>query len=270
MTQTGKSRRATGLLRPRGASRADLELKRKIEAHLPSSVRNGRTPEIHVQVKDGFVLLRGRVRTYRVKERIHRFVMALHGVKALKDLLQVEPLETLADRQIALHVRQALDAHSELPPGTAIVQVRSGVCNLRGHVRTAEERHIAELVSRHCRGVRTVVNGLSVDPLDEVSDQATVCAVKNALAYCTDFDIETITASCADGKVLLRGLVPSIMDRALAEEVTRLQPGVRAVENHIQVATHARIDPVTVSNNAGRRAIRRPGRSGLRRSVPKE
>lgn len=263
LIRSGKARQARSQATP------DEMLCQKIEAHLPSPARNGHAPKIGVEVSGGFVRLTGFVRTFRQKERVHRFVMGLHGVRALKDLLRVEPLETLADRQIALHVRNALDAHSELPQGTAAVQVSHGVCLLRGHVRTAEERHIAETVTRHCRGVKSVLNDLTVDPLEEISDQATAHAVKSALAYCTDFDIDTITVSCADGKVILRGAVPSILDRSLAEEVTRIQYGVRAVENHIQVATHAMLDPVTISDNSRRRMLRRATKSGLRKSVLK-
>jgi len=213
-------------------SALDRHLRRKVEAHLPNRRPHG---QVTVEVKNGFVVLRGFVRTYREKERMHRFVMGLRGVRALKDLLRVRPVETLADRTIALHVRNALDAHAELPPGTATVHVSNGTCVLRGHVRTAEERHVAELTARHCRGVRVVVNELNVDPLDEVPDEVTARTVRMALDYCRDFDTQGINVSCADGRVVLRGRVPTLLDRALAEEMTRLQRGVCVVENHIQV-----------------------------------
>ncbi|MCW8129086.1 MAG: BON domain-containing protein [Planctomycetota bacterium] len=243
----------------------DREIRQKILAHIPSSSSNGHGQALGVEVKDGLVKIEGTVRTFHEKERLHRFVMGLRGVRALKDLVRVDPLESLADRQVALLVRQALDARSELPPGTVSVHCRSGVCSLVGHVRTAEESMIAEKVARHTRGVKECVNELTVDPLDEVSDEATAKAVKSALSYCTDFDIDSIAVSCADGKVVLRGVVPSILDRSLAEEVTRIQNGVRAVENHIQVATHAKLDPITVCDNS-RRNTRRIARASVRRS----
>jgi osmotically-inducible protein OsmY len=213
-------------------SSQDRVLRRKIEIHLPHGRPNC---QVNVEVKGGFVVLRGFVRTFREKERMHRFVMGLHGVRALRDLLRVRPVETLADKEIALHVRNALDAHAELPQRTATVHVSNGTCVLRGHVRTAEERHIAELTARHCRGVRVVVNELTVDPLDEISDEATARAVRLALNYCKDFETHGITVSCADGRIVLRGRVPTLLDRALAEEMARLQNGVRHVENHVQV-----------------------------------
>jgi len=243
----------------------DPDLKQRIEAHLPSSGNGG--SNVSCEVRNGFVTLRGEVRTFREKERIHHFVMSARGVRALKDLIKVEPAESLADRQVALLVRQALDAHSELPPGTATVHIQEGVCTLKGYVRTAEERHVAQNVASHCRGVKRVNNQLAVDPLDEVSDEATVHAVKSALTYCTEFDIEKITVSCVDGRVILRGMVPSIMERSLAEEVTRIQNGVRSVENHIQVATHVSLDPVTVADNARRRQSRRASKPAVKQSV---
>jgi len=243
----------------------DTELKRRIESHLPSSKNGG--SNVSSEIRNGFVTLRGAVRTFREKERIHHFVMSARGVRAVKDLINVDPVETLADRQVALLVRQVLDAHSELPPGTATVHIQEGICTLKGYVRTAEERHIAQNAASHCRGVKRVNNQLAVDPLDEVSDEATVHAVKSALTYCSEFNIEEITVSCVDGRVLLRGMVPSIMERSLAEEMTRIQNGVRSVENHIQVATHANLDPVTMADNARRRQSRRASKPSLRQSV---
>jgi osmotically-inducible protein OsmY len=260
-----RSARISSISKPANADALDREIRQKILAHIPSASLNGHARDIEVEVKDGFVKLTGVVRTFHEKERLHRFVMGLRGVRALKDLVRVDPLETLADRQVALLVRQALDARSELPPGTITVHVQSGICTLHGHVRTAEESLISEKVARHCRGVKEVVNELTVDPLDEVSDEATAKAVKSALSYCSDFDIDSITVSCADGKVVLRGMVPSILDRSLAEEVTRIQNGVRAVENHIQVATHAKLDPITVCDNS-RRNTRRIAKASVRRS----
>jgi osmotically-inducible protein OsmY len=114
-------------------------------------------------------------------------------------------------------------------------------------VRSLEERHIAEQVASHTRGVKQVVNELTVDPIDEVSDEATVRAIRCALDYCEEFDVRGVTISCADGKVVLRGGVPTLMDRTLAEELARLQAGVLKVENHIEV------EPVQEETSAARK-----------------
>jgi osmotically-inducible protein OsmY len=210
---------------------ADSLLHRRIAAQLKSMGQKG----IDVEVRDGFVMLRGHVNTFRQKERLHRFVMGLSGVRALKDLLRVDPVETVADREVALHIRHALDAHSELPPGTAAVHVNSGVATLRGHVRSAEERFLAENIASHCRGVTRVVNEISVDPLEEITDEATARAIRGALAYCEDFETDGVTVSVCDGMAVLRGEVPSLLDKTLAEELARMQAGVRSVDNHISV-----------------------------------
>lgn len=195
----------------------------------------GAYQSVEVEVRDGFVLLRGAVRSFRHKEQLHRFVMSLRGVKALKDLLSVDPVESVEDKHIALHIRQALDAHAELPFGTAMIRVSDGVATLNGNVRSAEERFLAENVASHCRGVTRVVNNLVVDPLEEVSDEAAARAVKGALAYCEDFETDGVAVSCTDGRVCLRGEVPTMMDRTLCEELARMQCGVRSVENLIAV-----------------------------------
>jgi hyperosmotically inducible periplasmic protein len=119
------------------------------------------------------------------------------------------------------------------------VHVKDGVCKLTGHVRSLEESHIAEQVASHTRGVSKVKNELTVDPIDEVSDEATVRAIRCALDYCEDFDVSGVSVACADGKVVLRGEVQTLMDRTLAEELSRLQAGVLRVENHIIVVPQA-------------------------------
>jgi len=210
-------------------------LDRQIHQIITARLKPDDGSKISVIVRGGFVTLKGRAQTYREKERMHRFVMGLEGVRALKDLIRVQPAESIADRNIAMHIRNALDAHSELPLGTAVVRVRKGIATLNGYVRTAEERFMAENVASHCRGVTQVVNSLTVDPLDEISDEAATRAVRCALAYCEEFETQGITISCADGVIVLRGEVPSILDRTLAEELARMQCGVRSVENDIQV-----------------------------------
>ncbi len=222
----------TAILRA-GDSRSDVLLMRAIMSNL----RTFAEPNVEVEISNGFVTIKGTVRTFRQKERVHRFLMGLAGVRALKNLLDVRPPETVADRKVALHIRRALDAHAELPPGTAVVHVRDGVATLRGNVRSAEERFIAENIASHCRGVSKVVNQIKVDPLEEVSDEATARAVRGALAYCDEFETDGVTISCAEGHVCLRGEVPTLLDRALAEEVARLQAGVHSVDNLIQVGS---------------------------------
>jgi osmotically-inducible protein OsmY len=210
----------------------DQRLEAKIVAQLQTL--SGR--RVQIAVSKGFVTLTGSVNTFRQKERLHRFVMRLHGVRALKDILKIDPLESVEDRKIASLVRNALDAHAELPQGTIVLHVCDGVVTLNGHVRTLDERSIAEYVTSHSRGVIRVVNEVTVDPLDEIGDHATCRAVRGAINYCDEFEIELVSVSCADGYIVLRGEVPTLLDRTLVEELAKMQYGVRGVENHIVVS----------------------------------
>lgn len=225
------SSRTSGRLTPKPG---DEKLRQAILAHVRDVYKMS---QIEVAVCDGFVTLGGGIRSFRQKELIHRFVMGLRGVKALKDLLRVDPAESIADKKVAEHIRQALDAHAELPCGIAVIHVHEGVVTLNGNVRSAEERFLAENVASHCRGVVGVINTLIVDPLEEISDEAASRAVKGALAYCDDFEMDDVTVSCADGRVCLRGEVPTMLDKKLCEELARMQAGVRSVENLISVNT---------------------------------
>lgn len=206
------------------------KLRSAIRSHLED-----RYTSVNVEVHDGFVTLTGKVRSFRQKELLHSFVMGQRGVKAVKDLIAVNPTESIADKAIAQHIRQALDAHAELPFGTAVIRVEDGVATLKGNVRSAEERFLAENIASHCRGVTGVINALIVDPLEEVSDEAAARAVMGALAYCEEFETDGVDVSCADGRVCLRGEVPTILDRTLCEQLARIQAGVLSVENLIVV-----------------------------------
>ena len=215
----------------------------KLRASILAHIRDvHKTEHIEVAVRDGFVTINGAVRSFRQKEVLHRFLMSLRGVKALKDMLRVDPAESVADKKIVEHIRQALDAHAELPSGTAVIHVKEGIATLNGNVRSAEERFLAENVASHCRGVIGVINSLTVDPLEEVSDEAAARAVKGALAYCDDFEMDDVTVSCADGRICLRGEVPTMLDRTLCEELARMQCGVRSVENLITVNIATKTD----------------------------
>ena len=210
----------------------DPVIRRAIRARLKDGYE-----DIKVTVAGGYVTLEGAVRSFHHKEALHRFVMNLRGVRALKDSLSVSPAENLKDQSIALLVRHALDAHAELPFGTANILVRDGSVTLSGYVRTLEEHVLAESVASHCRGVSKVVNDLTVDPLEEVSDEATARAIMGALEYCEDFETDAVMVCCTNGRVSLRGEVPTMMDRTLCEELARLQGGVRSVSNQIVVKT---------------------------------
>lgn len=229
--QISKRKTPSGSFTVRGPAQSEGEkLRAAIRTHLEDLYKS-----VAVEVHDGFVTLEGSVRSFRQKELLHRFVMNMRGVKAVKDLIRVDPAESIADKAIAQHIRQALDAHAELPSGTAVIRVEDGVVTLNGNVRSAEERFLAENIASHCRGVTGVINALTVDPLEEISDEAAARAVKGALVYCEEFETDGVAVSCADGRVCLRGEVPSILDRTLCEELARIQCGVRSVENLIVV-----------------------------------
>lgn len=230
MTQSSPKIKKSSVKKTPRRPGSDTALAAVIRSHVVGSLKH-----LRVSVKGGFVTLKGSVRSFRQKELLHSFVMGLRGVRALQDLLRVDPVETLADKKIAQHIRQALDAHAELPHGTAVIHVEEGLATLAGNVRSAEERFLAENVACHCRGVIGVANELTVDPLDEISDEAAVRAVAGALAFCADFETDGVSVSCANGDICLRGEVPTLPDRMLAEELSRIQAGVRAVENRIVV-----------------------------------
>ncbi len=86
MAESRNSRRLSraGLALEKNA--VDRDLRVKISAQTPAE--DGKRKEIKVDVRDGFVVLSGFVRTFREKERLHRFVMGLRGTYSLLAGLQ--------------------------------------------------------------------------------------------------------------------------------------------------------------------------------------
>jgi osmotically-inducible protein OsmY len=91
-----------------------------------------------------------------------------------------------------------------------------------------------EIVSSF-EGVRGVVNNLSVDPPDQMSDQEVAACVRTTLDSNADVTKEAITVSVHGRTVTLSGTVGSQWERIVAEDVARGTRGVRDVENLLVV-----------------------------------
>ena len=112
-----------------------------------------------------------------------------------------------SDDKINEAVKTALSGNGAL--GTVTTTVAEGVVTLRGEVDNDELKALAETTAREVKGVKSVVNSLSVKPqgptpeeLKRLADEALQARVNDAF---TRYKVTGITAAVTDSIVTLTG-----------------------------------------------------------------
>lgn len=150
--------------------------------------------------------------------------------------LQNTPLSAAAgmtDEEIvkAISTKAAVD-------GIAITDVQTfstnGIVTLDGNVPSLADREHLRRIASGVRGVRSVVNQLSVQA-SGLTDEQLRRAVNDQLSINTATDAYEVSVSVSDGKATLGGKVDSLAEKFLAEQVASGVRGVRAVDNQIEV-----------------------------------
>jgi osmotically-inducible protein OsmY len=143
-----------------------------------------------------------------------------------------DPVE-MTDKQIvaAIVKKAAID-------GIALDRVKSfstkGIVTFDGEVYSlADQNHLRRIASG-IRGVRGVVNRLSVSP-SSLTDSQIKSAVVDQLKLNSATDAYGITVSVKDGKVMLSGTVDGLAEKQLTSQVVSDVRGVREIDSSIEV-----------------------------------
>jgi len=119
-------------------------------------------PTLDVDVAEGRVRLRGRVRTLAIKEIAEYSVHRLSGVRAVRN-------DLLADPEVVRAVADAIAADPELGPLCPRLEARDGVVMVIGEVPSDAVAHrLIELVQSHPL-VEDKINYLEVRPAGAVA-----------------------------------------------------------------------------------------------------
>jgi osmotically-inducible protein OsmY len=193
--------------------------------------------EIGVAVKNGVATLTGKVDTFTKKWAAERAALRVRGVKGVANEIEVRiPASNQpTDPEIAEAAARALALDSLVPEDAIKVTVSRGWVTLRGEVEWQHERHEAERVVRHLRGVKGVSNLVTLRPRSEPSPAELRKKIEDALVRTAETDAENITVTTDGSKVILSGTVRSWAERREAERVAWLAPGVTEVENRIRL-----------------------------------
>lgn len=237
------------------------EIESKVRATLRSEPRLG--PRFHLKElrldPDGVILLDGEVPSVAAKKLALEKVAAIQGIEGIADRLHVKPAARMTDKEIRVHVRNALIDDLTLASleireldgghwllmrgiplgahGTIDVEVDDGVVSLGGRVRGLVSKRLAGVIAWWVPGVRDVFNGIAVEPPEEDCPDMIAEAVRVVLEKDSSVNASQIGIDVRNREVRLTGLVPNEIERETAERDAWMIFGVDTVVNDIHVGT---------------------------------
>jgi len=217
-------------------AKTDQEIQRNVLDELKWDARV-QPNEIGVAVKDGVVTLTGWVDSYTKKWAAEEAAHRVKGVRAVANDIEVR-IPTMSERtdaDIALAVTRAIEWDAMVPTDKVKVTVSKGWVTLEGAVEWQFEKEAAERAARRITGVRGVTNLVRVQP-STPSPTDIKQRIEAALLRDAETDARRIQVEVSGSTVTLRGTVRSYAEKQEAARVAWSAPGVKAVENHIQVA----------------------------------
>jgi osmotically-inducible protein OsmY len=187
---------------------------------------------IGVAARNGVVTLSGSIDSYAGKLAAERAAKRARGVRAVANTLQVTLRYPRSDTDIANDAARALETHLIVPPTVQVV-VRNAHVVLTGTVRSLFQRVVAEKAVRYVKGIKSLVNRVTVMPAPTIDDIRP--RIVRALHEDADIDARGLSVVVSGNTVTLPGTVRSWHERESAERAAMHAPGITHVENLIAV-----------------------------------
>ena len=152
-------------------------------------------------------------------------------------LMQTAVAQTEArptDDQIVIAVESGLDYDSSIPGNGIDVESTNGIVTLQGEVPNLLAKERAVAVVETIRGVRSIVNDLTVKPIAR-SDEQIRADVKASLLADPATDSYEIATQVKHGVVTLSGTVNSWQEKQLSGAVAMGVKGVKEINNTLTV-----------------------------------
>jgi len=187
---------------------------------------------IGVVAKDGAVTLTGYIDSYAGKLAAERAAKRVRGVRGVANDIEVRLKLERTDADITADVVRALELHSTIPESVQAA-VHRGYVTLTGVADWMYQKHDAERAVRHVRGVRGVLNYITIAP--RALERDVRHRIVEALHRNADVDARHITVNIAGDRATLMGSVGTWLQRNTAERAAADAPGIRGVDNRIVV-----------------------------------
>lgn len=215
----------------------DAELTALIQQALFEDTRLS-SQRVDVAVKRGVAHLTGQVRSHRRRLAARSVALSFEGCHDVVDEIEVEPLQQVPDADIADKVRLVLEAHADITQETMVVSVTSGIVTLEGSVSGHWERLLAADVALAVRGVRRVINNLSVDLLDHVEDASAADVINTAIRQTRGLASANVQVAVTGGTFVVTGTVDTLAQKETVLDVLN-RYRTRAIRDEITVGSSA-------------------------------
>jgi len=191
---------------------------------------------IAVAVSDGIVTLTGSVPGYAQKFAVERMIKRIGGVRGIAEELKVElpQAHIRSDADIAAAALNALAWNTFVPADAIQVTVESGYVTLNGKVDWQFQRSEAEAAVRTLLGVKGVSNLIILSTY--VAPREVKEKIDREFERTAEAEAKRIIVETSGGKVILKGVVHTFLERDEAARAAWSVPGVTKVENLIGVS----------------------------------
>src|SRR5581483_10908197 len=193
--------------------------------------------DVGVEVDDAIVTLTGTVRTYAARLAAQEAAHRVKGVLDVVNDIEVKPIGSRTDTDIAADVRLALERDVFVPSERIRTTVSHGLVTLEGEVDMYRELADAEAAIRNIDGVIGILNKLTIRKR-AVSPGEIRQAIESALERQAEREAERIEVIVHDGDVTLEGQVRSWREKRAILGTVGHAPGVRSVIDHLEIAPY--------------------------------
>lgn len=141
----------------------------------------------------------------------------------------------MTDTQISNAVDDEMIEENGVDADEITVNALDGIVTLNGTVDSILEKDRAEKIALTVKGVRSVVNKVTVSPVVYHTDTEIAEDVEDAFIYNPVTESWEITSRVKDGVVNLSGSVDSWQEKEIAAKVAKGVKGVKGIDNDITV-----------------------------------